>query len=181
MSVFKSSIVALALGFSVLSSFNAQAANLSLSADLNPLAGAEQYQFASPFITTSTFMDIVNLGITPFRDLVASISGVGNQSIAFTSFDLYSGDSDGVNTLVKAGEVFNSTNTPGLLAKVTFGNLEQGSLAGNYFLKIAGNNIGSSPYSGDISLTSPVPEANTLAMMLAGLGLMGFVARRRKA
>jgi hypothetical protein len=31
------------------------------------------------------------------------------------------------------------------------------------------------------ALTSAVPEANTYAMMLAGLGLLGVVARRRKA
>jgi hypothetical protein len=28
---------------------------------------------------------------------------------------------------------------------------------------------------------APVPEAETYAMMLAGLGLVGFMARRRKA
>jgi len=28
--------------------------------------------------------------------------------------------------------------------------------------------------------TTPIPEPETYAMMLAGLGLMGFVARRRK-
>lgn len=28
---------------------------------------------------------------------------------------------------------------------------------------------------------SPVPEPETYAMLLAGLGLMGFVARRRRA
>ncbi|MES2553545.1 MAG: FxDxF family PEP-CTERM protein, partial [Pseudomonadota bacterium] len=32
-----------------------------------------------------------------------------------------------------------------------------------------------------ITLTSAVPEPETYGMMLAGLGLMGFVARRRKA
>jgi choice-of-anchor C domain-containing protein len=32
----------------------------------------------------------------------------------------------------------------------------------------------------NVSVTTPVPEPETYAMMLAGLGLMGFVARRRK-
>jgi hypothetical protein len=31
------------------------------------------------------------------------------------------------------------------------------------------------------SLTAPIPEADTYAMLLAGLGVMGAVARRRKA
>jgi hypothetical protein len=30
------------------------------------------------------------------------------------------------------------------------------------------------------SLANPIPEPETYAMMLAGLGLMGFMARRRK-
>jgi hypothetical protein len=34
--------------------------------------------------------------------------------------------------------------------------------------------------SQDIAVFAPVPEPETYAMMLAGLGLMGFVARRRK-
>jgi hypothetical protein len=33
---------------------------------------------------------------------------------------------------------------------------------------------------GDLSLQAPVPEADTCAMMLAGLGLVGYMARRRK-
>lgn len=31
-----------------------------------------------------------------------------------------------------------------------------------------------------LALVAPSPEPDTYAMMLAGLGLMGFVARRRK-
>jgi hypothetical protein len=31
-----------------------------------------------------------------------------------------------------------------------------------------------------VSITTPVPEPEIYAMMAAGLGLMGFVARRRK-
>ena len=41
-----------------------------------------------------------------------------------------------------------------------------------------GNNCGSSGFSG--GLTAPIPEPETYEMMLAGLGLMDFVARRRK-
>jgi hypothetical protein len=33
---------------------------------------------------------------------------------------------------------------------------------------------------GGVALAAPVPEPETYAMMLAGLGLLGFVARRRK-
>lgn len=36
-------------------------------------------------------------------------------------------------------------------------------------------------YGGSITITSAVPEPETYALMLAGLGVMGFIAVRRKA
>jgi hypothetical protein len=41
------------------------------------------------------------------------------------------------------------------------------------------NAQGLGPYAITSQLTTPVPEPETYAMLLAGLGLMGFVARRR--
>ena len=64
--------------------------------------------------------------------------------------------------------------------------------AGNYVTTVGGNLLAGTfipglPDSGVYSLAtsitavSPVPEASTIAMMLGGLGLVGFMARRRKA
>ena len=36
-------------------------------------------------------------------------------------------------------------------------------------------------YGGSISAVAAVPEPETYAMLLSGMALMGFVARRRKA
>jgi hypothetical protein len=54
--------------------------------------------------------------------------------------------------------------------------------AGTYTLQIRGTVFGSSggSYAGVLNLTNPIPEPETYAMMLAGLGLMGFMSRRRK-
>jgi len=45
--------------------------------------------------------------------------------------------------------------------------------------------LGNYTFSGDhqdqLYMMTPVPEPETYAMLLAGLGLMGFVARRRKS
>ena len=43
------------------------------------------------------------------------------------------------------------------------------------------NNQGpSGPGAQDVAIFAPIPEPETYAMLLAGLGLMGFIARRRK-
>jgi hypothetical protein len=44
-----------------------------------------------------------------------------------------------------------------------------------------GDNIGMLLDNVSVSVTTPVPEPETYAMLLAGLGLLGFAARRRKA
>ncbi|WP_317205306.1 FxDxF family PEP-CTERM protein [Janthinobacterium sp.] len=57
-----------------------------------------------------------------------------------------------------------------------------GLSAGSYFLKVEGNVIGNGggTYGGDLTV-SAVPEPETYAMLLAGLGLLGFAARRKAA
>lgn len=53
--------------------------------------------------------------------------------------------------------------------------------AGSYYLTLSGKIKGeSSNYSISTLSVSPVPEPSTYALMLAGLGLVGFMARRRK-
>ena len=53
--------------------------------------------------------------------------------------------------------------------------------AGMYSLVVRGTGVtgGQASYGGNIVAT-PVPEPETLAMMLAGLGALGFLARRRQ-
>lgn len=60
--------------------------------------------------------------------------------------------------------------------------------AGNYIVKASGTLDGLGQYPGlalvgaNYSVTTtPVPEPETYALMLAGLGMVGFVAARRKA
>jgi hypothetical protein len=106
----------------------AQASTLILSSDKNPLFNAEQYQYNSNAFTSANFCDILNLTITPNRDLVAILSGTSDKLIYFTTFDLYSGYSDGVNSLVKKGDVLSP------LPQISFGSLISTALASNYFI-----------------------------------------------
>ena len=50
------------------------------------------------------------------------------------------------------------------------------------FMAAAGNHLNfPADIEGEIdSLAAPIPEPETYAMFMAGLGLMGFIARRRK-
>ncbi|WP_310462198.1 FxDxF family PEP-CTERM protein [Sphaerotilus sp.] len=54
---------------------------------------------------------------------------------------------------------------------------------GNYYYEVTGAGVGSLGGFYTLSSTllpvSPVPEADSLAMMLAGLGVIGFLGRRR--
>ena len=157
------------------------AASLSTSASATVTSvttTAEGYSFAGKGDLVSgtnyAFDDFIALSLSN-SDLVGTISGSvaskGGNFFNLTKFDIF----DTVtSTAVLTGTIFNG----GL---VGFGLFNGTTGSGSYALHIAGNSKGSSSYAGTLSVTSAVPEPETYGMMLAGLGLMGFVARRRKS
>ncbi|HAT32776.1 MAG TPA: hypothetical protein DCW29_18600 [Janthinobacterium sp.] len=57
-----------------------------------------------------------------------------------------------------------------------------GLTSGSYFLEVDGKVVGNGGGTYAVDMTvSPVPEPEAYAMLLGGLGLIGFAARRRKA
>ena len=181
MKFFSIKAFSLALGLFVLTIINAQASTLDLSSDLNPDPFGEQYQFANNFEGGTSFSDVINLNITPNRDLVASASGTSSAQINFTAFDLYSGVFGGASTLVALGDVISP------YANAALGFLKADDLSGNYYILVEGIYSGASSYNGNISLTaaevinppSEVPLPAALPLMAAGLGLFGLMSRRR--
>lgn len=109
------------------------------------------------------FDDTYQINLTQISDFSYSISEItaGNNAqydVTFLNFGFFDANGDEVST---------------------FTNLA----AGTYFLtaggKLAGSLGGDFNVSFNISPVAQVPEADTYAMLLAGLGFMGFVGRRK--
>ena len=101
-------------------------------------------------------------------------------NVIFTAFNLY----EGVVGVLNPPSLLNAPIASGFTNTVwsTF-SYSGAAVPGNYWLNVAGYkiNTASGGYAGTIT-TNPVaavPEPETYAMMLAGLGLLGFSARRR--
>lgn len=124
---------------------------------------------ASPIVDTWTFTTV---------NPVFANGGVISVAFASSDWDF--------SSVVLSGPsgVFNFLAAPSSTDASEVWNLSSSalSLAGAYELKVTGSvltpaTVGS--YSGNLNL-SPIPEPGTYALMLAGLGAMAFVARRRR-
>ncbi|HZX27551.1 MAG TPA: FxDxF family PEP-CTERM protein [Telluria sp.] len=146
---------------------SAFAADITYDAGAIPLAPDTFYHlFDHPDI--GMFTDTITFSITA-GDLSSSanplnvkLKGINTSNIDGLSYVLWSGE-DNLGTF--AGD--NSTWTMTLPA-------------GDYAIKVSGNANGThgGSYGFDMQLAA-VPEPETYAMLLAGLGLVGFAARRR--
>lgn len=62
----------------------------------------------------------------------------------------------------------------------TFNFVATGALTTLSFITTAGTTGANDPMIDGVSVTAAVPEPQTYALMLAGLGVLGFIAKRRK-
>lgn len=160
-SFMKTSLLVLALGLSgLINSAYASTYAATLSGD--------GYQFAASYSGTTTFHDYVSFSTTGLESIVSSVSGTGGTSFVFTTFNLL----DSTFSLVSTGDIYSGGK------KASFGSLE-GLGSGNYYLEIEGKSVGATAgYTGTITVT-PVPEADSNALMLAGLGILGLITRKK--
>ncbi|MFD2366058.1 FxDxF family PEP-CTERM protein [Pseudoduganella sp. GCM10020061] len=121
----------------------------------------------------NTFSDkytFSTVGLNFVDTLVGSIAHSALVGLTITGYDLY----DSSNALVASG-VMQSTGTVDLWTIAT-GGLPTGS----YYVQVTGSIVSntSASYAGNLNVLA-VPEPQTYAMLLAGLGLVAGAARLR--
>lgn len=121
----------------------------------------------------ATFTDRYTFTTTMMGDLTAdllSMTGNARNGLDITGFSLF--DSSG---LLQGGTMLSTGATDSW--SLNFNDLA----AGSYYVQVQGSLVSNAAgkYYANIAL-APVPEPETYAMMLAGLGMLGFAARRRK-
>jgi len=107
--------------------------------------------------------------LTAQNSIAGSVYGLGEINTIFTDVSLWN-TTTGVMTSFIQNDLDGQSWS---LAPTVLG-------AGDYTWKITGSAAGQTFYGAELSVLA-VPEPETYAMMLAGLGLLGFAARRRQA
>ena len=124
---------------------------------------------------SDTFADHFTFTITDpvpqtFDAIVSSISSENDTGLDITGLGLY----DSSNALISSGVALNG----GRIDVWTLSN--QNLPTGSYYLQVEGEMVSATGASfGGAVMLAPVPEPETYGMMLGGLGLLGFLARRR--
>ena len=116
-----------------------------------------------------------------FDAIVSSISRTADTGLDFSGLSLYR-VGGGTGTGGTAGDTLITSGTSLQTGSMDVWTLSSDNLqAGDYYLLVSGNLVSDTAGSfGGAVMMAPVPEPETYGMMLAGLGVLGFLARRRK-
>lgn len=175
----KSLIAAVALGVASFATSAAMAQTIVTTPQALDLSNGSAY-FGDTFAAGNgggTFADQFTFNVAGTTgwtlDAVgASITRTDATGLAITGLSLY----DASNTLISTGT--------GLLGGPLdlWTNSTNNLASGNYYLQVNGTVVSDAPasFGGAVALAAPVPEPATYGMVLAGLGALGLLARRRR-
>jgi hypothetical protein len=134
----------------------------------------------------ATFADHFTFSVTGttsmnFDAIVSSISRTADTGLDFSALSLYR-VGGGTGTGGTAGDTLVTSGTSLHSGEMDVWTLSSDNLAaGDYYVLVSGNLVSDTSASfGGAVMLAPVPEPETYGMMLAGLGVLGFLARRRK-
>ena len=173
----KSLIAAVVLATASLGSGAALAADITTPPQALNLVGTNAF-FGDSFDIdqmSDTFADHFTFSVTGtipsnLDAIVASISRTAATGLDITGLSLFTG----TGTQVATGTSLHSGAID--VWTLTSNNLE----AGDYYVQVSGTMASATSGSfGGAVMLAPVPEPATYGLMLAGLGLLGFMARRR--
>jgi hypothetical protein len=119
-----------------------------------------------------------------FDAIISSISRTADTGLDISALSLYR-VGGGTGTGGTAGDTLVTAGSSLQTGSMDVWTLSSDNLtAGNYYVLVSGNLVSetSASFGGAVMLSpmAPVPEPETYGMMLAGLGVLGFLARRRK-
>lgn len=139
----------------------------TLSPETNGNRGNNGNSFSDRFTFTVNNAIPVNMDA-----IVASVSRTADVGLDITGLSVF----DDTDTLVAQGSALRTGATD--VWTVSGNSLENGA----YYIRVNGNLVSdeSASFGGAVMLM-PVPEPEAYGMMLGGLGILGFLARRRKA
>lgn len=159
-----------AAALALVASFGAQAANYTVGT-LTPTPAAGVNQIAG------SFQDKLLFTIADPNNLLGG--NVANLPISVGVFNILNISGLSVSLFDSSNTSFSSLITPsGSNAFIATGYLA----AGNYEMRVSGTGTGWGGAGGYsyAMMAVPVPEPEAWAMLVAGLGLMGAIARRRR-
>ncbi|MFZ6750079.1 FxDxF family PEP-CTERM protein [Undibacterium sp. Ren11W] len=168
--------MSLVAGLSISAAANASVIKLTVAEN-----DSSSFSFGNSYSKSGNFSDTFSFSFGGTSDLsfsLISFPKTAKKDISGLSFELFH-DIAGKNS--QSMGFFGQPNTLVIGSSSALDHDFLKVAAGNYHVDIKGNayGIGGGTYAGSMTV-SAVPEPETYAMMLAGLGLIAVVSRRRK-